>query len=159
MLEWPTVTTALVALYGAILSSYNALAARKEKRPQVRVSVSFGVKVCGSPLIGGEAGPPLLFVEASNPGRRTVTLSSLGLLLAKKRQLFLDPHSEGMPFPYDLEPGKSYRMWVAASRLASWLKQEGLQGKVKLVGFYDDAVGNRYRSRKLSFNCEKWLAK
>jgi hypothetical protein len=71
--------------------------------------------------------------------------------------LFLDPRTEGIPLPYDLEPGKSYRMWVEASRLARWLKAEGLQGAVKLTGFYGDALGNRYRNKKFKFGCDKWL--
>lgn len=143
----------MVALYGAVLSTYNVVAQRNEKRHQLRVHLSFGFNVYGTPGGGSTLGPTVLSAEARNPGYRTVTITSVGLQLPNRRQMFLDLQSLTPPLPYDLEPGRNYVAWVEEKTVAETLKAEGLSGTVKLRGFYADALGSRFWSKSIKFHC------
>ena len=150
-IDWTKVVTALVAIYAAILSTYTLLSSRKEKKRQIKVELSFGFRVFGPKL-----GPTSLLITASNPGYRTVTLTGVGIRLPDNRQAILPNPPSDVQFPYDLPEGKHCTAWFDAKELAATLRREGFAGKVKLVGFYRDALGTVYASNRLRFNMAKW---
>ena len=61
--------TVLVALYGAVLSTYNAYTARKQSKHQITVKITFGWLTFGANL-----SDDMVLVEASNPGHRAITV-------------------------------------------------------------------------------------
>lgn len=77
---WPMIVTAAVALYGAILSTYNVVSDWKSKKRNVTVKTGRGWL---TPM--AEPSPPLmLFLTAANPGFRPVSLTSLGFVFPSK---------------------------------------------------------------------------
>ena len=75
-MEWTTIITAVVAVYGAALSTYTMIQDRKEKRRQIRMKPSNGMLT-----FGPELSPAMLLIEATNPGNRTVILDTAGIFL------------------------------------------------------------------------------
>ena len=153
-MQWPTLITAAVAVYGALLSTYSVVVRHREKKRWVAVTVSIGFPV----YEGLGLGPTVLFISASNPGSRNVSLCNPGLLLPDKRKLVFPTHQSDVQFPHDLEPGKGCRMWIPARILARDLKEARFSATVKLVGFYLDATGTVYKSKPYKFEVNKWLS-
>ena len=70
-MDWAALITALVALYGAALSTYTLVSSRHDKRRRVKVELSTGFLVHGPDL-----STYMLFIGVSNPGHIPVTLQS-----------------------------------------------------------------------------------
>jgi hypothetical protein len=81
--EVVTVVTALVAVYGAGLSTYTFFAKRRESRRLVKVELSRGI-LGTYPEVSH-----VLLLSASNPGNRAVTLEGISFDLPDKRQVVL----------------------------------------------------------------------
>jgi hypothetical protein len=151
-MQWSTIITAVVAVYGAILSTHTAVANYREKKRRVIVTVSIGFRVYGT-----GPGPSVVFVSAANPGSRPVSLNGLGFLLPDGRQCVL-PYSESdVEFPHELMEGRSCRIWIPTKVLAHELRGLGFSGTIKLKGFYNDAVGTTYKSKPTKFEINEWL--
>ncbi len=151
MKDWPTNITALVALYGAILSTFNHLSQRKERQRRVTVRLS-------NAFLSNPAGvsPTMLSIEASNPGHLSINLNSPGILFPDKRSLVF-PHPQGtVNFPHDLAPGNNCTVWIEMKKVAHNLHDSGFKGKINLIGFYRDGIGKQYKSRKFKFNIDEW---
>jgi len=154
-INWTVVTavvTAVVAVYGAILSTWNAVSRRLESSRRIRVEVSQGF-----PTYGANLGPACIVVTASNIGRIPVTLVHGGLLLPDNRQTFVREPIGDVQFPQELESGKSCRMFMESRELAGTITRASFTGKVKIVGFYRDAIGTTYKSKAFEFDVEDWL--
>jgi len=156
-LNWETgtaIVTAIVALYGAGLSTYILIANRKEKQRQLSVSFS-----TGSLTYGTELSPQMLFINITNPGNRAVTIYSPSIKLPDSRQMFFrDPQQADVGFPHELKEGKNCRVWIEMKELAMQLAAEGYPGKVHLSAKVEDATGKSYKSKgswKLDLN--KWV--
>lgn len=146
-MEW---ITAVVALYGAILSTISIIETRKVKQRKVVVKFSSGF-VCG--LV--DPGPFRIFLTASNPGYRSVTLTQPGIILPDgKTIVFLDLQSN-VNFPHELLEGKSCTVWVDANEIAQRLRANGFKGEVKLVAFFRDALDTKYISKLMKFNIDE----
>jgi hypothetical protein len=140
--------TVLVALYGAVLSTYNAYIARKQSRHQITVKTTFGWLTYGPNL-----SDDMVMVEASNPGHRAITLTSVGFLLPDGRQIVLLGNDGSKPLPHHLSEGTSIQHWMPRSNLIETLREHRFSGSVKLRAFYNDAVGARHLSKPVSFDC------
>jgi hypothetical protein len=145
------IITLLIAIYGALLSTYSVWTARQEHKREVKVELSYGLKT--NPISG--VSPTLLILSALNTGTKTVTLSSTGLILPRKKYLFFPRPESNVTFPYDLPEGKSCSIWIATEELANDLKREGYSGRIALKGYYRDAIGGYYKSKSVKFNIEK----
>jgi hypothetical protein len=97
----------------------------------------------------------VLILSALNTGSKTVTMSSMGLILPDKKYLFFVYPTSDVTFPYELAEGKNCKVWTSLEQLAKDLKKEGFSGNVKLIGFYRDAIDNKYRSKPLKFNVDR----
>jgi hypothetical protein len=154
----PTVSTgetvtAIVAIYGALLSTYTFVAHQIEKKPKMRVKISTGLSF----MPDGTASPSMVYLTASNIGQRPITLSSYGFQLPNKMTMFsprLLPWVQ--PLPHELLPGTSYRMSLYASALAQSAKEQGYSQKVILIGWYEDAVSRKYKSKAFRLTLEGW---
>lgn len=146
------VVVAMVALYGAVLSSYTLLTQRRDKKPKIKVSFSRG-------FIGNSiylSAPKFIF-EAINTGQVPVYLSSAGYLLPKKfgeerlTAFFTgpDPDASSHWFPHTLEPGNSFTAYRDADEIINALKGRGYTEKVAIQPFYKDRAGNTYMGKKI----------
>jgi len=150
-LNWREVVTAIVAVYGAVLSTISWLAGRREKRRQVTVRLAFGV-----PLYGHGPGDQQVLIDASNAGHRPVNLVAVGFRLPDKRVIPLIQPSAIPPLPLDLTEGKNCIVMVDPHVLSRTLREAGFPRKVKLVGFFRDAVDQTYTSKKWLFDVAGW---
>jgi hypothetical protein len=146
-----TVLIALVALYGAILSTHSLLLARREKARTIKVSISNGFLTFGPRL-----SELMILVEAANPGERTVTLHAPTLRLPDGKQMLLPFGNSSVSFPYDLPEGKSCTAWIEAKEIAADLREHGYSGTVKFRAQFRDAVGNSFISKPWSFDINEW---
>jgi len=71
-MRWTEIATALVAIYGALLGTYNLYKRLNENKSRVRVKISIGVMM--SPGLG-TLSDVKLFAEAANVGLRPATLA------------------------------------------------------------------------------------
>jgi hypothetical protein len=155
---WDVIITLVIASYGAILSTYSVWSKRKEQKRELKVLLRYGVV---SNSILSHRPSTMLFICALNTGKKTVTLTSMGLILPRKDKnyfTFIRPDSN-VSFPHDLLEGKSCDVWTETKKLAENLKQEGFSGKIKLKGYYGDAIGRRYKSKSINFDIDETHAK
>lgn len=111
----------------------------------------------GFPTYSDHAGPVSLIVEAKNPGTECVTLNAFGLRLPDGGQI-VSPSADGtVRLPHDLYPGKNCIMWIEIKPVAESFAEQGLRKKIKLSGFYRDALGREYKSNSLDFDPPAWL--
>lgn len=152
--NWPAIITALVAVYGAILSTYTFVTNRREKQRQLLISFSNGFLTYGVDI-----SPPMLFIEVANPGSRTVTVNIPCIKLPDGKSIVF-PNPAGMSdvtFPHELKEGKSCRLWIEMKELARELVRLGYSDIVKLEAEVRDSVGQVYRSRKpWLLNLQEW---
>jgi len=149
--NWDIIITLIIAVYGAILSTYSIWSERQEHKREIKVRLSYGF----IRNVLGQVSPTMIILEALNKGSKTVTLSSMGLILPKKKYLFLARPNSYVTFPHDLLDGKNVNVWLETKELAGDLKNEGYSGRIRLRGYYNDAIGNRYISKSVKFNIDK----
>jgi hypothetical protein len=139
-MAWQWIVTTSIAAYAAVLSTYNVIASRKKETHQITVKLSYGFIP-----VGPELGDEMMLVEAANHGHRSVTVQSAGLLLPDRRQLFF-MNGGSVRLPHHLNEGTSCTQWTPLAVIKEELRKSGLSGKVKVIGFYLDALNNRHLS-------------
>jgi hypothetical protein len=68
-MTWQWIVTTSIAAYAALLSTYNAIAAKKKEEHSILVEVTYGFRTMGPHL-----GDQLVMIGAANHGHRSVTL-------------------------------------------------------------------------------------
>ncbi len=150
-LDWMKIITAIVAVYGAALSTFSFVSQRIEKRRVVVVNLAIGQLTQGQKVI-----QQALFMSAANPGTPTVTLTALSLLLPNKRSLVFQHVQSDVRFPYELLAGQKCTVWFSLKEVSSALNDEGYQGKVKLIAVFHDALGTAFSSKQLVFDASQY---
>lgn len=148
-MNW-TIVTGVVAVYGAILSTWNVLSKQLEKRRYVKVKTSYGFETYGPAL-----GPYSIIITALNKGHRSATLNGAGILLPNGGTIVSLGQSGNTRFPQELESGKSCLICMPVQSIGEQMKKSGLSGTVKLAGFFRDALDKTYASKRFDFNVEK----
>lgn len=147
-IPWGDVVTALVALYGAILATIVAVREWKARSPRIKVEVWEGAVY----LALGVSSDHSIFIKAANEGHKGVTLSMVGFVLPDG-SLWAIPRPLGnVTFPYDLLPEKRCMAYTPAHKLAAEMNALGFRSKVSLIGYYDDEVGRRHKSKPTIFD-------
>lgn len=144
--------TVLIALYGAILSTYIFVSQKKANKRTIKVKLSTGFISMGSSL-----GETRLIIEIINPGNRTVTICSTGLNLPGSKTVPSLGDNTHIKMPHELTEGKNCHFWFGMKNLASGLKDAGLSGKVMVVGYATDGADNTYTSKPYPFDVEQWI--
>src|SRR5271157_6296549 len=94
--DWTGAVTAAVAIYAALLATYNLLVARRERRREVSVTLAWSILgVLPEPIRA-------LSLTAANPGYRTVTLAGCHLALPNRKQFVIPYAQSTVKFPHDL---------------------------------------------------------
>jgi hypothetical protein len=145
-MNW-TVATGIIAAYGALLSTWNAVSSLWEKSRRVTVKAAYGFEVYGPQL-----GPDSIIVTALNMGHRTVTLRGAGIRLPDGREAVYLGRSGDARFPHELEGGQSCMICMPIQSIASQLKQVGFSGNVRLAGYFRDALDKTYKSKRFKFD-------
>lgn len=151
--DWGDMITAVVALYGAVLSTYNLLAERRARLPQVKVRVYIGNVTHQD----GSLSEDMVLLEAANVGLCSVTLGSHGLRLSGG-QAVISPRPEGdAHFPHELLPGRSCTIWMRARDVAAEAGKFGYTGRVRVIGEYDSQTGQAFKSEPFELPVEGWI--
>lgn len=150
MKPWLTILTAIIAVYGAVLSTVNSISHWRTKRRHVRVEVKRGYLVSTAPR--HVRGANMIFVQARNTGYRSVVLSAPGFRLPNKREAVIPLPIGSVSLPHELKDGNNCTVWADPKELIKAMKGEKLSGKVKLRGFFVDALDCRHLSRSFIFD-------
>jgi len=98
----------------------------------------------------------MVCVDASNPGQKAVTLIRAGVMWGNTEWFYMS--SGDVRFPHELSPESACSVWMNTGQLAAVFAQEfDLAGTIRLMGFYDDAVGRTHRSKTtLGFDVDRY---
>jgi hypothetical protein len=151
LINW-TIVASLVAVYGALLSTWNAVTKHLESKPRIKVKVSFGFETFGS-----RTGPASILATALNRGRQPITLVAAGLRLPNHQTTHHFGPSGTAKFPHDLQARQNCYMAVPVRDVAGALKNSGFSGTIKVKAYYRDALDQTYTSRRFKLDIDKWL--
>ena len=140
------IVTSAVAATGLGLSIYNTIQARRDKRPRLRVHVSFGFLT-----FGPELSDQKIFFEVGNSWNQTITLASMCIPLPGKRSMVFFQVDGEHQMPVALAPGMSTRFWLNADQLETDTVKAGIGPHEKFQVMARDALGNEYLSNTVSF--------
>jgi len=151
-LDEAAILTLILAAYGAGLATVQAILRVAERRRRLKVAVAWGLGMSG----GRPEGSALFVVSAANTGGRDVSLSSAGFILPDSRNFML-LETPGLVLPHRLQEGANCAFWLDPRGVAVNLKQNGLGGKVRIVGYFTDTLGKKYRSEPTEFDIDSNL--
>lgn len=147
--HWEKIVFAVVAVYGAALSTFTFIQNRKKANRTIEVTLSFGAFTYGSHL-----GDQMIFVKAGNVGEKRVRIEGLGLKLPNDKTVVLMNRPEFDRLPHDLEEGTSCSSGAELETLRKQLKAEGFRGSVKVRPYAFDALGTYFYGKKKSIKTE-----
>lgn len=148
------IITAIVAFYGAVLSTITVVMTRRDKKRRLHTSIRYGLLTYGPTL-----SPPHLLLVAANPGHVSVTIRSAAVWLSNGKTAPILPGQSEISMPHEFLPGQSATCWVEVHPLAQALHDKGVSGGVKLRAQFSDATGKEYLSKAIRFNVDEWLEK
>ena len=148
----------LVALYGAILSSYNTFHLRRQDRRLVKMSMNQKI------LVVDGLGPSFLCLRATNVGQRHVTIEHISLQLPDGRQLAMPGTGaqlgfKNTPLPATLDEGQSACAYMLCDGIGRTLLREYLPDPVMLTAMSEDSVGGLYLSEPWTITPRDWVDK
>lgn len=143
--------TIIIAIYGAIISTYSLYLNRKDKIATIRVRLK------ENHIIAGELhGPPFIQLEALNFGLLDITFNHAFITTKNKKSKFYPEHKH-IHFPYDLAKGKSLQIVCNPENISIKFHKDGFSSSIKIIGIFTDAIGNEYKSRPIKFDVTKWF--
>jgi integrase/recombinase XerD len=137
---------AIIAAWGAGLSTYTAIKKFREEKPRIKLELSDIPLIYDDPLLL----LCILSLEVTNIGKFTITLSSCGIELPSENIFFLES-GDGQELPYELEPRKSFCAWMERSDIIKRLESYNFKDDIKISGFCTDTLDNFYTSKTLNF--------
>jgi len=103
-INWSQILTAIVAIYGAILSTIIFTSRRREKQRRLKVNFSNGFLTYAHDL--SEA---MLFITISNPGNRDVTINVPSISLPDGKPLVFPTLNPMLAFHINLKKVQNVR--------------------------------------------------
>jgi hypothetical protein len=94
----------------------------------------------------GGIGPAHFAIEAFNTSDRTTTLTGVGIALPGDNNMYV-VRPESVAFPRELAGGQSVSELIAVDEVCSQMRDRGLSGRVRVRGFYDNALGGKHLSK------------
>ncbi|MFV2045662.1 MAG: hypothetical protein ACC700_20835, partial [Anaerolineales bacterium] len=135
------ITTILIAIYGAGLSTVLGIREWKRSRPSLHITAKHGyvVDVNGK---DGEYSEPVLVMKAANVGSGSIFLSGMGFVnKGGSKQVLTSPYPSGI-LPAELEEGRS----VISAYACRWLREQ--VDHEKIVGvFFQDETGKMWEAK------------
>jgi hypothetical protein len=149
--------TAIVAVYGAVLATYNLFVERANRVPRLTVSLHLGTKHPDGP----EWVVPQMFVRVGNAGRAVVHLAMWGICFDERSDVpfgsIPTSHAGEATVPVELAAGKGFVFNYPLSGLTTWIERQGKQPS-SCRAYALDQLGNRYASANVDVQLAEWLA-
>lgn len=121
-------------------------------RPLLKVEISLGHLIAY-----GDTDPKVrqVFLEASNPHSKPVTISTFGLFYKRYKwgTLYVTPQI-GYQFPYQLDGGKLLGQWTSLEELLKAIKKAGRTPRDLKWVWFKASSGKTYRGK-----IKKWIIK
>ncbi len=140
-MNWTDIVLAIVAAYGAILSTITAVLQWRKARPAVAIDVKHGP---------GEK----LILNMFNPRHKAVTIESPYLYLPDGRTLPCVNKESDVRFPHTLESEEGRTILFDKKELTQQMRADGYTGAVELTPVVKDQVGRAYKGGTISFHVE-----
>jgi hypothetical protein len=149
--DWNIILTAIVAIYGAALSTFTAIRNHYEKTRRLKSALSWGVLTRDDSL-----SEPMFILSASNPGSQAVTISTCYIRLPDNRQL-LSVHQDGeVPLPHTVESAQSCKFWYPVRDVVEAIQEFNYSGDIKIYAVFRDVTDKEYVSRPFKGNVQEW---
>jgi hypothetical protein len=132
--------TTIIAVYGAVVSTFALFLARRDKVTRLRVSSSFGV-------VTHEPGLQLL-LDIVNPGERATTIRCHGFILPDRRKYVTNP-KPGAPLPIEIASNSNYMTWTSLASTNAHLRQQRFTGKLRITPFCTDSCERTFTGRAI----------
>lgn len=146
--------TAALAIYGAGLSTYNAIQARRKDSRSLQVRMNTSMFTFGSSV-----GPPMLTIEVVNDGHRSVVADPPQLIMTEMPgKVMALMGAQGLnEFPKQLAEGEVGCVRIAYGDVARSLISAGCASTVELRAICKDSTGRQYRSSSWKVDVAEWL--
>ena len=151
--------TLVIAVFGAGLSLFNFLHARRRDQRSIRVSMETLVPVYGQTL-----GATFVRVTATNTGMRSVTVVSLGVELADGGRLAsfeVDPFPGVADdrFPKTLADGEQASIHLTYNEVGLGLLNTRGPRLLKVFPVAEDSSGRKFRGKPWTVNPDEWATR
>lgn len=147
-----SIITAIVAVWGAVLSTIVYVGNRKANRRTLSVSLAVGVDPYSLDR------QPLLLTTVANPGLRTITVQGYELDIGNKRRLLIMNPRADVKLPHPLQEGQSCHFWIPVSDVANQFSSDTPSGIAQVSAVVKDAVDGVHRSAPLVGKVSDWLS-
>ncbi|MFE4571349.1 hypothetical protein [Paenibacillus chitinolyticus] len=152
-IHWTQILTAIIALYGAVLSTITFYSNKKEKTRQLEVKIYNGFLTYGPEL--SEA---MLFIEIVNKGYKKAVVNVPSLVLPDRKTIIFPNPQANVQFPYSIEEGTNCQVWCEIPELVRTLNQYGYSGKIKLKASVSEQGGKKISSSgTYTLDINSWL--
>ncbi|HYN07177.1 MAG TPA: hypothetical protein VES67_07280 [Vicinamibacterales bacterium] len=145
--EWRWAITTAIAIYAAVLASYHAYIAWRDKRVNIRATL-FTSMVAVSP--GSKPVPHLSLVVENHgflPATFSQTCGSLVVQGQKNRFLSAKPLTDVPSWPHVIQPGTSFFVGFEKSKLFPELQKAGVTFPARVRGAAVDQINRVYYSK------------
>ncbi len=143
------IVTALVAVAGLLLSTYNFYTNRRDKKPRLVAKIANGFLAYGP-----EVSEFMLLLEVANLGEKPVKISAVEIAWGKQSLVFVTGIQGTRKIPFELEPGDNANFWTPMEGIANSLREQGGKGKETIRARFKSAVGDEYLSKKFKIDLE-----
>jgi hypothetical protein len=133
------------------LSIYNLILSRREKQPQLCVTLKNGFLTYGP-----ELSELMLMLEVANRGEKVVTVSSVAISFGKQITFFPRGIEGTTTVPFELALGKSATFWTPLKEFTSSLRRQGVSGKAPIRARFASAVGDEFLSKPFKLDVNHW---
>jgi len=146
----------ILAIYGAVLSTFNFAQARRKEQRNIEFRVSLT-----RPTFGPQYDQPFARLEAINVGQRVVSIRALYFALQSVEKLNTPKndkfiHETDSRLPAELADGQIAHVLIAYSTIANALVKIGRVEELMLVPVCEDTSGNIHRGKPWTFNTRQW---
>lgn len=138
------IVLAVLAVYGAILSTINFRQASLKDKRRVQVKLSTGIPTFDN----GSIGNAYFKIEAVNIGHRSVTMTSLSFLVKGRHMAPIQDDkfeaSQNSIFPTKLADGESAQILMAYRDVGESLIAQFGRDEIEITPFCEESTGNKY---------------
>jgi len=159
-LNWAEIVIAIVAIYGAVIATYNFVIYRRVTSRGIKVTLEYASTCSLKGLITSKTydeQKPNLAVTITNSGTRPITVQLPFFLHPdnKGKLIAFEPVSS-IQFPSELTEGDFGMTWWEGNEIANGLRDAGFSGMCNLVACCKDSVDITYRSKPLKFDINRY---
>lgn len=139
---WISVITGIIAMYGAILSTFNYLKSKK------KIYFDFSHGFYYNPLTNQEY--YVIIYKIVNTGRTPISVANIGIRIKGKKCGINQIIQQNVNLPKILTNEESITIPIESNEIKQALMKNGITGDIEIKGVMYDNANNKYLS-------EKWI--